>query len=59
MDQPHVYGSPNTEFILENSLKPISHPVEFRYSVFPVYRQNNSGHQKTHSLLSTEDLLKW
>ena len=52
-------GNPNTEFIQENNLKPKFHPVEFVDTLFPVYKQNKGGHQKTPSLLSTEDLLKW
>ena len=52
-------GSPNPEFIRKNNLKAISHPVEFVDALFCVYKQKNIGHQKTPSLLSTEDFLKW
>ena len=52
-------GNPNLEFIQENNLKPKFHPVEFVDALFPVSKQNKGGHQKTPSLLSTEDLLKW
>ena len=34
--QPHVDRSPNTEFIRENNLKLISHPVKILGAIFPV-----------------------
>ena len=37
-DQPSVDGSPNPEFIRENNLKVILHPVEFVDALFPVYK---------------------
>ena len=52
-------GSPNPEFIRENDLKEILHPVEFLDALFSVYKQKNDGHQKTPSLLSTEDFLEF
>ena len=57
-EQPRVDGSPNPEFIRENNLKAVSYPVGILDSLFPVYKQKNGGHQKTPSLLSTEELLK-
>ena len=52
-------GNPNPEFIQENNLKPVFHPVEFVDALFPVYKQKKGDHQKTPSLLSTEEFLKW
>ena len=52
-------GSIKPYFIRENNLKAISHLVEFVDAIFPVYRGKSCGSQKTPSLISTEDLMKW
>ena len=52
-------GSPNPVFIQENNLKPILYSVEFLDSIFPVYTQKKGECQKTPSLFSNEDVLKW
>ena len=52
-------GSPNPEFIRENDLKEILHPVEFLDALFPVYNQEKSGCQNTPSLIYIDDFLKW
>ena len=57
--QPHVSGSPNPYLMIENNLKEFSRPVKFVDAIFPVYKQKNSGIQKTPSLISTEDFMKW
>ena len=59
MDQPIVTVSPHQVFIWENDFKPTSHPVKILDTLFPVYKKNNGGHQKTTSILYTEDLLNW
>ena len=53
MDHPRLNGSTNPLFIRENNLKPISYPVKNLNTIFPVYKKNNVGRQKTPSLLST------
>ena len=50
--------STNSEFILENYLKPISYPVKFVDALFTIYKQKMFGRQKAPYLLSTEDLMK-
>ena len=52
-------GSSNPELIRYNNLKPTPPPVKFVDALFPVYNQKKVGIQKTTSLISTEDLLKW
>ena len=37
-DQPRVDSSQNPEFIRDNHLKTILHPVEFVDALFPVYK---------------------
>ena len=59
MDQPIINGGTNTEFIGEKKLKSNLHLVEFVDTIFPVYKKNNCGLQKTSSLLSNGDSLKW
>ena len=59
MHEPRVIGSPNIAFICKKLLKTTFHSVKFVDTIFPVYNQNNDGHRRTPSLLSTEYFLKW
>ena len=52
-------GSPNPEFIRENDLKEILHPVVFLDALFPIYKQKKGGRQNKCYFLSTEYFLKW
>ena len=54
-DQPHVNGSPNLEFMLENNFKSTFHTVKFIDALFPVFKKNNCRHQNNFllSLLNT------
>ena len=56
--QPCADRSPNTEFIRENNLEPISHPVEVLDAI-SLSTNKKGGRQKTHSILYTQDLLEW
>ena len=49
--QPRVGGSPNPEFIRENNLKEILHPVEFVDAIFPVYKKKRVS-TEIHPILS-------
>ena len=59
MYQHRVNISPNVALIRERILKPILYPVKFEDTIFNVYKKNKGGHQKTPSILYTEELLKW
>ena len=59
MNDLFVNGSPNPAFIREKDLELNFCPGKFVDALFPVYKKNKFGHQKTTYLLSTEELLKW